>query len=243
MITISPLASGSRGNCYHATDGKTPLLLECGIGIQSIRRWLNFKLSSIAGVLISHEHKDHCRAVLDVMWAGVDCYMSQGTAEALGVDGHRVKIVRPKEQFKVGTWTALPFSTQHDAADPLGFLLASQTGDKLLFATDTYYVRYKFRGLNYIMVECNYSLGILQKNAAQVPLAIKKRILRSHFSLENVKEFLKANDLSKVQEIWLLHLSDDNSDAEYFKREIQKLTGKMVFVAGSTNREGVALCQ
>jgi len=63
-----------------------------------------------------------------------------------------------------------------------------------------------------------------------VPPALKKRILKSHFSLENVKEFLKANDLSRVQEIWLLHLSDGNSDAERFKREIQELTGKMVFI-------------
>jgi len=66
--------------------------------------------------------------------------------------------------------------------------------------------------------------------AGLVPPALKKRILKSHFSLENVKEFLKANDLSRVQEIWLLHLSDGNSDAERFKREIQELTGKMVFI-------------
>lgn len=50
-------------------------------------------------------------------------------------------------------------------------------------------------------------------------------------SLETAKEFLRANDLSRVQEIWLLHLSDDNSDAERFKREIQGLTDKPVYVA------------
>jgi phosphoribosyl 1,2-cyclic phosphodiesterase len=62
--------------------------------------------------------------------------------------------------------------------------------------------------------------------------ALKTRILKSHFSLKNVKKFLLANDLSRVKEIWLIHLSDGNSDAELFKREIQELTGKMVFVAG-----------
>jgi phosphoribosyl 1,2-cyclic phosphodiesterase len=55
--------------------------------------------------------------------------------------------------------------------------------------------------------------------------------MQSHFSLENVKEFLKANDLSRVRQIWLLHLSDGNSDAELFKQEIEKLTGKLIFVA------------
>jgi phosphoribosyl 1,2-cyclic phosphodiesterase len=103
-----------------------------------------------------------------------------------------------------------------------------------LYATDTYYIRYRFRGLTHIAVECNYSMDILRANieAGLVEPALKKRILKSHFSLEHVKEFLKANDLSKVQEIWLLHLSDGNSDAGRFKREIQELTGKMVFVPG-----------
>jgi len=40
----------------------------------------------------------------------------------------------------------------------------------------------------------------------------------------------EANDLSKVREIWLLHLSDNNSNAERFKQEIQELTGRMVFI-------------
>jgi len=33
-----------------------------------------------------------------------------------------------------------------------------------------------------------------------------------------------------VREIWLIHLSDNNSDNARFKREIQELTGKMVFI-------------
>lgn len=55
-------------------------------------------------------------------------------------------------------------------------------------------------------------------------------LLKSHFSLENIKKFLLANGLSRVQEIWLLHLSDGNSDAERFKREIQSLTGKPTYI-------------
>ncbi|MGI6078998.1 MAG: MBL fold metallo-hydrolase [Fastidiosipilaceae bacterium] len=234
MIEIVPLASGSRGNCYWLTDGSTPLLLEAGIQFKEIQKQLNFRVSELAGCLISHEHKDHSKAVPDMMKAGVNCYMSQGTVEALDVTGHRLHIIQAKQQFQLGTWTILPFETQHDAAEPLGFLLASKTGEKLLFITDSYYCKYKFTGLNYILIECNYALDILNKNldAGRVPEALKKRILTSHFSLEHVKDFLRANDLSKVQEIWLLHLSDGNSDAERFKREIQELTGKPVYVAG-----------
>lgn len=233
MIEITTLASSSKGNCYRVTDGSTPLLLECGISFKEIQRRLNFQTSGLAGCLVSHSHKDHCRAVPDVMKAGIDCCMSQGTADALGVAGHRGKIVQAQQQFQVGTWAVLPFETQHDCPGSLGFLLVNQSGEKLLFATDTYYVKYKFVGLSIIMVECNYAADILKANveAGLVSVEQKNRLIQSHFSLENVKEFLKANDLSQVREIHLLHLSGDNSDAERFKREIQELTGKMVIVA------------
>lgn len=147
--------------------------------------------------------------------------MSQGSREALGIESHRLQVVRAKEQFRLGTWTVLPFETQHDAQEPLGFLLANGQGEKLLYATDTYYIKYRFPGLTHLMVECNYSKDILEANVENglVPGEMRERIIRSHFSLEHVKEFLKANDLSKVQEIWLIHLSDNNSDQERFKRD------------------------
>ena len=233
MIEITSLASGSQGNCYRVSDGSSTLLLECGIPYRKIRRQLQFQMSEIAGCLVSHEHQDHCRAVKDVLRAGIDCYMSAGTINALGLESHRLIYIRAKQQFKIDTWTILPFEIEHDAIEPLGFLMANQEGEKLLYATDTAYIRYKFSGLTHIMVECNYAEDILDANIASgaIDPVMKHRIIRTHFSLGNVKEFLRANDLSKVKEIWLLHLSDGNSDAQRFKREIQELTGKEVYIA------------
>jgi phosphoribosyl 1,2-cyclic phosphodiesterase len=126
----------------------------------------------------------------------------------------------------------LPFDVQHDVSEPFGFLLANQEGEKLLFATDTYYIRYKFKGLTHLLVECNYSKAILEENIMNgiVPKVMAKRLRRSHFSLENFKGFLAANDLTKLQEIWLLHLSDTNSNADLFKKEVSEITGKPVYI-------------
>jgi len=181
----------------------------------------------LALFLTSISHSDHSKAVKDIMKAGIDCYMSQGTADALGVSGHRVHIIKPKQQFKVGTWTILPFDVQHDAVEPLAFLLANQDREKLLYATDTYYIKYRFQGLTHIMIESNYSVDILKTNieTGTVDAILKKRLLKSHFSLEHVKDFLKANDLSQCRKIVLLHLSDYNSDAARMVKEIQELTG------------------
>ncbi|PPA70070.1 MBL fold metallo-hydrolase [Jeotgalibacillus proteolyticus] len=233
MIDIKVLGSSSKGNAYRISDGRTSLLLEAGIKFRDIQRKLDFKTSDLAGCLISHEHGDHRSGLKDVLRAGIDVYMSPGTAEAIGIDHHRVNKVENKKPFKIGTWTVMPFDVQHDVSEPFGFLLQNQAGEKLLFATDTYYIRYKFQNLTHIMIETNYSMNILKENiaAGRVPSIMRKRLMQSHFSLEHALDFFKANDLSKVQEIWLLHLSDNNSDEEFFKREVQKVTGKIVKIA------------
>ncbi|MFC4102878.1 MBL fold metallo-hydrolase [Paenibacillus xanthanilyticus] len=238
MIKITPIGSSSAGNAYHVTDGQTDLLLEAGVRYKDMQRALNYKMSGIAGCLITHEHGDHVKYASDVMRAGIDVFCSKGTAAAAGLEGHRVAQIAAGTTFTIDTWTILPFRVEHDVEEPLGFLMANKAGEKMLFATDTYYVRYRFNGLTHIMIECNYSEVIVERNIQSAPEELRpqlisrsRRLLRSHFSLENVKGFFQKNDMSRVQEIWLLHLSDANSDEEMFKREIQGLTGAIVRVA------------
>jgi len=232
MIEIKTLATGSKGNCYHISDGSTQLLLECGISFKEIQKGLNFETSKLAGVLVTHEHKDHCKGLDSVLKRGLDVYMSRGTKEAVELEHHRIKTVESKKQFRVGSWTILPFDVQHDVSEPLGFLLQSDNRAKLLFATDTYYIKYKFTGLTHLLIECNYDQQTLDDNVlkGRVHPAMRKRVMKSHFSLENLLEFFKSNDLTKVQEIWLLHLSDGNSNEERIRTEVARATGKMIYI-------------
>lgn len=232
-MEITAIASGSSGNLYKINDGHTPLLLECGIPFREIQKCLDFKLSSIRGCLVTHEHMDHVKAIKDMLHRGIDCYMSAGTASALQLDpSNRIHICRGEEPFTIGTWTVVPFDVQHDSKEPLGFLLSSN-GENVLYATDTYYLKYRFTGMTHIMVECNHSYAIIDENVKEgrLPAYLARRLTRSHFSLENLKEFFKANDLGQVKEIWLLHLSNANSDEALFRKEIASLTGKPVYVA------------
>ncbi len=237
-MIITPLASGSSGNCYRIDCAGRTLLLECGLRFPEIQRGLDFQVSKLDACLISHEHADHSKAVKKLMKAGVDCFMSEDTQCALGLeDWHRARVLVPQVQHDEANllglgWGVMPFETQHDAAEPLGFLIA-RAGRKLLYATDSFYIKYRFAGLTHIMLECNYAEDLLAANvrAGEVDRSLQKRIRGSHMSLETAKEMLRTNNLSQVQEIWLLHLSDANSDAERFKREIQEVTGKVVRVA------------
>lgn len=232
MIEIQTIATGSAGNAYLVTDGVTPILLECGVRFKDIQLATDFQVSSIKACLISHEHQDHCKSIKDVLKAAVPCYMSEGTKKALGIENHRIKTLEPKKTVRIGSWKVLPFDVQHDVAEPFGYLLENEQGERLLFATDTYYIKYKFVGITHLLVECNYDQQTLDENAesGRIHPAMKKRVMRSHFGLENLLDFLKANDLSKLQEIHLLHLSNGNANEERIRREIARLTGKMIFI-------------
>lgn len=228
-MKINVIASGSKGNACIVEHGIGKLLIDAGIRIKRIGEALRHRTADLDGALISHEHMDHAKAVKELMRLGVDCYMSQGTAEALSLNGHRIHIIAAKRQLRIGPWTVLPIDLVHDAAEPLGFLVAIDDS-KLLYAIDTAYIPYTFKDITHIMLECNFSLDILRERqaAGTLPIAMKRRLMQSHMSIDTVKRFLDANDLSKVQEIWLLHLSDSHSDEAQFKSDIQKLTGKVV---------------
>lgn len=228
MLNLQTLGSSSKGNQYIISTQKDKLLIEAGMTIKQISKALDFDFNNVIGCLVSHAHKDHSKAVKDLCDKGIQVYMTPGTMMDMRIKHHNINLIEPEKQFKLGDYTILPFKTEHDCSEPVGFLIHHKEFGKVLFATDTYYVRYKFKGLNYIMVECNYSLDILERNIREglIPKVLRKRILTSHFSLDNVKKFLEANDLSKVQQIYLLHLSDGNSDAKLFLDEITKLTGK-----------------
>jgi len=226
-MELQIIASSSKGNCYLLKgENGGSLLLEAGLPFKNIKQRLGYDMSNIQACLVTHEHQDHAKAILDVGKAGIDVYASNGTLEASGASGHRFHSVGDKTQFEIDGFMILAFSVEHDAREPLGFLIQEKTsGDKLLFVTDTYYVRYKFSGLTHIAVECNYSEHILAENVAHgiVPVSLARRIRKSHFSLENVIDFLKANDLSSLKKLYLLHLSDGNSDEKLFENEIRKV--------------------
>jgi phosphoribosyl 1,2-cyclic phosphodiesterase len=227
------LGSSSAGNCYILENEQEALIIECGVKFPAIKQALKFKTSKVAGCLVSHEHQDHCKGVNEVMAAGINVYSTKGTAEAMcpGVTSHRLIHLTANKEIKIGGFTILPFDVKHDAADPVNFLIRHPETGNVLFITDTFYVPYSFRNLNNIMVEANYSQAILDEKLRNDKEFLRNRVFSSHMSLDTCKELLKANDLSQVNNIILVHLSNGNSNADQFQKEIKELTGKNVYVA------------
>lgn len=233
-MKLTILGSSSAGNCYLLDNGKESLLVECGVSYKSIAKVRDFDVRRVKGCIISHEHGDHIKGSAKVLEACIPCYMSVGAAKALGLENnHLVTTIQPMKPYRLGGFTIQGFDVQHDAAEPLGYLIHHKEIGTTLFATDTYYLKYKFAGLSNILIECNYRHDILEDNVAAgvVSKAQYNRTIKSHMSLETCKEVLLANDLSAVNNIVLIHLSPTNSHASDFQQSIKELTGKNVVIA------------
>ena len=227
MLRIKTIASGSSGNCYLLEEGPARLLIECGVPLKRIGAAIGYLYSTLDGCLVSHSHKDHSLSADKLRNRGI--WVIGG--DAPGEDGVSVACWSPPEH---AWWRVRSFSVPHDAENTWGFLITSPEYKRIVYISDAGYSPFRFSGVTHFMLECNHSRAIIERRmaAGELDPKLAERILKYHLGLETCIDLLKANDLSKVEEIHLLHLSDGNSDAALFKRTIQELTGKPVFIAG-----------
>ena len=219
-MRFEALASSSAGNAYIVSDKDTRILLECGVSHKKLQKLAGFQLTEFQGVLVTHGHKDHAKSALELISRGMDLYMSQGTAEELETDA--VNMIEHMEQFNIGSFDIVPFTTFHDAREPLGFLIKSRVdGDVLAFATDTVNLRYKFPGLNILAIEANYDKNILER-CEKMPEKVRYRITNSHMEIDTLCDYLRSLDLSQCREIHLLHLSDATSHEGHFINKVAR---------------------
>jgi len=236
-MRLKVIGSNSRGNAYVLENDQEALLIECGVRFELIKKALDFNLHKVVGCIITHSHGDHCCGLEKLTHAGITAYATEGTCEELMAswkpNPHRLKSRHMAIPFSIGGFDIIPFKTVHDTKEPCGFLIHHDECGVVLFLTDTVYSPFSFKGLNNVIVEANYCEMILEqrRQAGTTIEILRDRVIESHMSIQNCIHLLKANDLSKVNNIVLIHLSDSHSDENRFKGDVEALTGKVVTVA------------
>ena len=85
-LRVSILASGSSGNITLLETQRTRLLVDCGLGKRETLARLaaiELDIDRIDGILISHEHSDHCNGLPQMLglWKA-PLYVTEQTMEA-----------------------------------------------------------------------------------------------------------------------------------------------------------------
>lgn len=232
-MRLNVLGSDSNGNCYVLQNDKEALIIEAGVRFSEVKKALKWQLSKVVGAVITHEHNDHAKYVRDFVSNGITVLALPSVFKAKGIDSLSFrKEIEPMHGYIVGGFKVFAMPVCHDVPC-VGFIIEHEDMGRMLFVTDTMMLEYRVPGLNHILLEANYSEDILDTKieAGSVPLSMKPRLIHSHMEIETTKGILRANDLSGVNEIVLIHLSNGNSDERRFVREVQETSGKPVYAA------------
>lgn len=229
-MNLKVLSSSSSGNCYIIYNKDEAIILEAGVKFSEIKKALNFDLSKVKAVVCSHLHGDHSKAIKEFIYSGIPVLADESVFSHYGV-GPSI-IAKHQQSYKFGGFSVKPFSVEHDVPT-FGFLLNHEEMGKTVFMTDTGTIDYTFKGLSNIMVEANFCDDIMYRNVMNGAIhpVHEERVKRSHLSIQRCEEWLSYMDLSNVNNIVLLHLSSQNSDAISFQERIKNRFAKNVHVA------------
>lgn len=233
-MKLKVLGSGSKGNCYILENENEALVIECGVKFSEVKQALNFKINKVAAALVSHSHNDHAGYIRDFMKSGITVLAPIDVFEAKAIDT-KVSYKRALETeniYQIGSFRVIPFELFHDVTC-FGYIISHKDTGNILFATDTYKIPYEFAGINNFLIEANYCEDIVYQNIFNNRLnAIHQdRVEHSHMSIQNTLKLLENTDLSAVNNIILIHLSDGNSNAKNFKSKVESQTAKTVYIA------------
>ena len=234
-VSVSVLASGSRGNCSVVASSTTRILVDAGLSCRETFkriRAVGERTEHISAIIITHEHSDHVAglqrlaAKLNVpvfMTAPTHHAWNRNMRDEEGETPHlaRIEHFAAGRSFHIGDIAVTPFTIPHDAADPVGFTFRAE-GVKVGFATDLGYmplsVRDHLQGCDVLVMESNHDVEMLR--SGPYPWSVKQRVMSrvGHLSNESLAEFFTTDYDGCASYLVLAHLSEQNNHPEIARR-------------------------
>lgn len=223
-MILKTIATGSSGNCHALIHESEILLLDLGLTAKEIKRGIDYRISDVVGAVVTHHHKDHSKSVKDFERMGIPIFKPYEPEY-----GIRLKKAS-KFVAKAFDLTDLNGHFMHTNADGkecpcYGFLITHPDMGKILYITDTELVKWRFSGINHILISCNYQNKYVDDNDAK-----RNHVLRGHMELDTVKQFVDANKSDALRNVILCHMSQENADPEECAQEVKEVAGAGVNV-------------
>lgn len=237
------IASSSSGNCFivHLEGASLPLLIEAGLSYKAILKGAldnGYRLSEMAGCLITHAHSDHACGSKDLLDRGIKVYSSDETSDKIG--GYALPMLKPSKIE--GGYAVMPFGVIHDIEGACGYVIKSSK-ETLIVAMDNKGFLADLRNFkpDFVIIECDYfekkahnvkkaSLARGGKEAIDLARTIT-RATNYHSGLKDTLTNLKGLDLSNLKATFIVHLSDRFADGQAMKMAVAKFTQKPCYYA------------
>lgn len=230
MLICKTITTGSSGNSYALMNDNEILLLDLGVSEKVIKKAVDFRISDVVGAVVSHGHGDHAKAVKDFGNIGMPVFSHKDMEVDFEGEHEERKHIR-YGNFDINVFALTDMNgkfmhTNNDGSECpcYGFLIEHEDMGKMLYITDTELVKWRFSGINHILISCNYQKKYISDSAKRT------HVLRGHMELETVKDFIKANKSNVLRTVILCHLSSDSANPEECLAEVQNVVGDGVNV-------------
>lgn len=224
-MRLVSIASGSSGNCTYVGTDRAHLLIDAGISCKRIDcglKELDIKSGELDGIFITHEHSDHIQGlrVMSKKFA-VPIYGTPETLDAIREKDKKGEIdsglfcdIYPDQEVKLKDITVRPFSTSHDAANPVAYRIDSETHSVAVVTDLGVYdqgIVEHLQELDALILEANHDIRMLE--IGTYPYYLKRRILGRYGHLSNESAGKLLNELlhDNMKHIMLGHLSKENN--------------------------------
>ena len=221
------LGSGSSGNCYLLQSGETSILLDAGISIRSLKKYLkDFDMSledDVSAVFVTHDHADHIKSVGNIAnECGKTIYATQLVHEGIAcnrclkiqVPANRMAFVEKGKPIEIGNFRITPFDVPHDSRDCVGYVVEAD-GVRFCLITDVGHVTDTIReqvGLaNYLVLESNHDVNMLLMGKYSAFLKDRISSDKGHLNNEQAAYLLAESATPQLRHVWLCHLSEENN--------------------------------
>jgi phosphoribosyl 1,2-cyclic phosphodiesterase len=233
-VHVLSLGSGSSGNALLISAPGCNLLVDCGLGVRTIAagmKSLGLDWGSLSGVLITHEHSDHIRAIDSIVRKGIPIHCSKGTAIGSRLSPRQYQQLSLDHELQIDSATVHPVPLSHDAAEPCGFFIEIP-GQAISIITDTGEARDYFlepiRLSKLVVFEANHDLQMLR--SGPYPWHLKRRVESSRGHLSNADcgaTLRRALEDGARPDVWLAHLSETNNHPDLALQTVRRQLGDM----------------
>lgn len=225
-LSVCSLQSGSNGNCTFISNGRTNLLIDCGITLKALEESLyaiGVSPKDIHGVFVTHEHSDHIKSVGPLSRRyGVPIFANTATWAAMekkvgDVSSQCVKLFNSGSDVYFSDVCISSIKISHDSAEPVAFSVC-EGSKKVSVVTDLGIVNKSvlsfIEGSQLVFLEANHDVDMLVR--CSYPPILKQRILSAKGHLSNAdcaQTILKLMSCG-IHYILLSHLSKESNTPE-----------------------------
>ena len=238
MLKFISFGSGSSGNCYMLFTETDGLLIDTGIGIRTLKKYIQnygLKLTDIHHILITHDHADHIKSVGTISGDYfLPVYATHSVHQGINhnycvrrkIQPINTKVFEKCSTMQIGDFEVTSFNVPHDSSDNVGYCIRYNDVTFCLM-TDVGHVTEEMKSYiqkaNYLVLEANHDEEMLENGP--YPAYLKERVKSDYGHLSNkaCATALVENATPMLRHVWLCHLSEENNHPELARKTVEMI--------------------